>query len=97
MQPPGSSVAGEQKKCWHMLGKKFDWFQTGRPTGRTFANIMQHIAQHGVETNTTCMLCSKCWLNMLRSFARALTKSVGESVYLNSRGKTRRFEIENHF
>ena len=37
MQPPGSSVTGEQKKCWHMLGKKFDWFQTGR-------NICQHHA-----------------------------------------------------
>ena len=35
MQPPSSSVTGEQQKCWHMLGKKFDWFQTGR-------NICQH-------------------------------------------------------
>ena len=30
MQPPGSLVNGEQKKCWHKLGKKFDWFQTER-------------------------------------------------------------------
>ena len=37
MQPPGSSVTGEQKKCWHMLEKKFDRFQTGR-------NICQHRA-----------------------------------------------------
>ena len=37
MQPPGSSVTGEQKKCWHMLGKKFDWFQTER-------NVYQHHA-----------------------------------------------------
>ena len=32
-------VTGEQKKCWHMLGKKFDWFRTGR---KIYANIMQH-------------------------------------------------------
>ena len=37
MQPPGSSVTGEQKKCWHMLDKKFDWFQTER-------NVYQHHA-----------------------------------------------------
>ena len=29
MEPPGSSVTGEQNKCWHILGKEFDWFQTG--------------------------------------------------------------------
>ena len=30
----------EQKKCWHMLGKKFDWFQI--KLDATYANIMQH-------------------------------------------------------
>ena len=31
------TITGEQKKCWHMLEKKFDRFQTGR-------NICQHRA-----------------------------------------------------
>ena len=46
MQAAGSSVNGEQKKCWHMLGKKFDWFQTGRN--------MCNIGQHDVEMRVTC-------------------------------------------
>ena len=63
MQPPGSSVIGEQKKCCHMLGKKFDWFQTGRNN----ANVMQHSPTWCA--NERNMLCPTCWHNMLPSSA----------------------------
>ena len=56
----------EQKKCWHMLGKKFDWFQAWR----NIFNIMQHCP---IWCTDECnMLCPTCWHNMFRSFARAL-------------------------
>ena len=42
MQPPGSSVTGEHKKCLHMLGKKFDWFQTGRNIHRRNPTAAKH-------------------------------------------------------
>ena len=38
MQPPGSSVTGEQKKCWHMLGKSL----TGFKLDAAYTNIMQY-------------------------------------------------------
>ena len=66
----------EQKKCWHMLGKKFDWFQTGRNT-----------CQHSPTwcTNGRNMLCPTCWCNMLHnmlhSFARALIQLCGLDQY----------------
>ena len=34
MQPPGSSVTGEQKKCWHMLGKKLKAMRSPTPSPR---------------------------------------------------------------
>ena len=68
-------VTGEQKKCWHMLGKKFDWFRTGR---KIYANIMQHNPTW--YTNERNMLCPTCWNNMLRSFAQALTSIAFEAL-----------------
>ena len=51
MQPPGSSVTGEQTKCWHMLSKKFDWFQTGR-------NIYQYHATSCIQQMLDPPLCA---------------------------------------
>ena len=63
MQPPGSSVTGEQKKCW---AKSL----TGFKLNATYTNIMQHSPTWC--TNERNMLYPTCWRNMLRSFARAL-------------------------
>ena len=41
---PYASGITEQKKCWELLAKKSDWFQT-------FRNNMQR----GVQTDETCM------------------------------------------
>ena len=68
MQPPGSSITGEQKKCWLCWAKSL----TGFKLDAIYANIMQHCPTWC--TNERNVLCPTWWHNMLRSFAQAFKK-----------------------
>ena len=60
----------EQKKCWELLAKKFDRFQTLRNNSQQHATTCNRVCkrtQHVTSNNV-----GSCWRTVLRSLARGL-------------------------
>ena len=67
-----ASAIMEQKKCWELLAKKFDRFQTLRNNTQqhpTTCNRVCKRTQHVTSNNV-----GSCWSTMLCLFARSLTQ-----------------------
>ena len=58
---PYASAITEQKKCWELLARKFDRFQTLCNNLQQHAKRAQHVTSNKIVS---------CWLTMSRPFSR---------------------------